>query len=305
MEIQIAIMEFFQKLASPALDVIANFCSLLGEAGLIIAIAVAILWCVDKRKGFAICSTLLTALVATNTIKAIVRAPRPFQVLPQVAGKRLSTATGYSFPSGHTTGASSFYTSLAMATGKRWFSIICALIILFVATSRMYLGVHWPIDVVGGLILGCTVSLCTYKAFGKLYDNDRASKLYSVIVGSVATAAGIVFVILLQWCNADPVAFTDLMKMCALAGGGYLGFALERKYVHYSVAGSTGKRVVRYLVGIIILLLIMGAKAILPPWVAFGFLRYWLAGFWATGLFPLLGTVIKVRGNSLFEREQA
>ncbi len=297
---QEAILGFFQRIANPVLDTLANICSLLGESGFIIAVVVAVLWCVNKKKGFAICSTLLTSLVTMNVLKAIVRAPRPFQVLPEVQGKRLSTATGYSFPSGHTTTAAAFYSSSAVAARKRPLSIVCAIAIVLVGVSRMYLGVHWPIDVVGGLILGMTISLATFSLFENLFDNTRASLIYSVIVGTAGTVAATTITIILALGKGDPVALTDLMKTLALAGGGYLGFALERRFVNYSVDGTKGQKLIRYLIGIIVLLLIMGSKSILPGHIFFGFIRYLLCGFWAIGLYPLVGSKIRIKGIALF-----
>lgn len=297
---QEAILGFFQRIASPTLDTLANICSLVGESGFIIAVVAAVYWCVNKKKGFAICSTLLTSLVTMNLLKAVVRAPRPFQVLPEIEGKRLSTATGYSFPSGHTTAAATFYSSSAFAARKRVLSIICAIAIVLVGVSRMYLGVHWPIDVAGGLILGMTISLATYRLYENLFDNRKASLLYAVIVGAAGTVAAAIITIILSMGKGDPVALTDLMKMLALAGGGYLGFAMERKYVNYSVDGTGGRKLLRYVVGIVVLLLIMGSKAILPSHMFFGFLRYLLCGFWAIGLYPFLGSKIRIKGIALF-----
>ena len=297
---QEAILGFFQRIASPTLDTVANICSLLGESGFIIAVVAAVYWCVNKKKGFAICSTLLTSLVAMNILKAIVRAPRPFQVLPEIEGKRLGTATGYSFPSGHTTTAAAFYSSSAFAARKRPLSIICAVAIVLVGVSRMYLGVHWPIDVAGGLILGMTISLTTYRLYENLFDNYKASLRYALIVGTAGTVAAAVITIILSLGKGDPVALTDLMKTLALAGGGYLGFALEKKYVNYSVEGTKGRKILRYLVGIAVLLLIMGAKAVLPAHIVFGFIRYLLCGFWAIGLYPFLGSKIRIKGTALF-----
>jgi undecaprenyl-diphosphatase len=132
MNAQVSILLFFQKIANPVLDKLAVFFTLFGEGTISICVMLAILWCIDKRKGFAIAGTVFYGLTGMSIMKAIVRMPRPFTVIPELAAKRISTATGYSFPSGHTTTAATLYTSLAMAVKKRWFSIICAALILMV-----------------------------------------------------------------------------------------------------------------------------------------------------------------------------
>jgi undecaprenyl-diphosphatase len=288
---QESILLFFLNHASPFLDSFANICSALGEQTFVIAVIVAILWCFDKKKGFTICSSMLFGVTAMGTLKAIVRAPRPFTVLSSIEGKRLATATGYSFPSGHTTTAASFYAALAVNYKKRALSIFCAIMIILVGTSRLYLGVHWPVDVFGGLVLGVSISLLAYKALGKLYEDAAKRYRFSLIVGALALISGCILAILLQAKAIDEVAFSDLMKTLALSGGGYLGFALEVKKVNYKTDGTVMKKLLRYLVGLAGVLAIMALKLVIPSSIYYlgSLVRYALIGFWATGFYPLIG----------------
>jgi membrane-associated phospholipid phosphatase len=155
---QLKILNFFGNFSSPFLDRVVQFITMFGEESLFIVVIVFLLWCFSKRKGFTLFSTLFSALLAMGIIKAVVRYPRPFQVHPEIGAQRLSTATGYSFPSGHSTGAASFYGSVALAFKKQYLSIISALLIVLVALSRLYLKVHWPLDVFGGVTLGLVAS---------------------------------------------------------------------------------------------------------------------------------------------------
>ncbi|AEV28972.1 membrane-associated phospholipid phosphatase [Sphaerochaeta pleomorpha str. Grapes] len=288
---QETILLFFQNIANPFLDSFANICSALGEQTFVIAFIVAILWCFDKKKGFVICSSMLFSVTSMGILKAIVRAPRPFTVLPSIAGKRLATATGYSFPSGHTTTAASFYSALAVAYKKRTLSIISAIMIILVGTSRLYLGVHWPIDVFGGLVLGVSISLLASSKLSKLYEDKKKRYRFSLTLGSIVLVAGSILAILLQAGLVDEVAFSDLMKTLVLSGGGYLGFALEAKKVNYSTEGTAGRKIIRFLAGLAGVLAIMALKLIIPSSLYFlgSMLRYALIGFWATGLYPLIG----------------
>ena len=288
---QETILLFFQNISSPYMDSFANVASAVGEQTFVIAVMLYILWNLDKNKGFTICSTLLFSVISMGALKAIVRAPRPFQVLESINGKRLSTATGYSFPSGHTTTGSSFYSSLALAYKKRPLSILCAFMIVLVGTSRLYLGVHWPIDVFGGWALGIGITLIAYSKLSALYENKEKRYSFTLIVGGITFVLGLVVAILLNTHSIDEVAFTDLMKTLALAGGGYLGFALETKKINYAVEAPLKKKLLRFFLGMVGVLGIMGMKALIPVGIyAIGaFARYALLGFWATGLFPLIG----------------
>lgn len=298
---QTAIIRFFNSISSPFLDILGEAFSYLGEETVFILIIAWMLWCGSKKQGYIICSTLFTSLTVMNIIKAIVRAPRPFQVLPEITGKRLATATGYSFPSGHTTGAASFYSSLAVTARKQWLSLVCATAIVAVGLSRTYLGVHWPLDVFAGLVLGITMTITTSHMFGRLYDNPRHLIRTSWIAGSVGTLAALVLALLIQSDSIDPVAFTDLMKILSLAGCGYLGFALDQQKIHYLTTGSLWVRILRFVIGVVLVLLVMASKSILPTHMVFSFFRYALVGLLVTVLYPWLGRHIRIaKGEYLF-----
>ncbi|MDD3941484.1 MAG: phosphatase PAP2 family protein [Sphaerochaetaceae bacterium] len=299
---QLMIMEFFQRISTPVLDRLVELMTMLGEETVFILAVAYFLWCASKKRGFAIFSTLFTSLIGMSVLKALVKAPRPFQVLDTIEGKRVATATGYSFPSGHTTGAASFYSALAAAYRKQWLSILCALAILLVGISRMYLGVHWPIDVFAGLALGITVTVVLFGWFDRLYDRKEALWRFSVMTGAVSALIAILIAILIASHVADPVAFMDPLKLFALAGGGYLGFAWEERKISYVTDGTVPIKILRYVLGVVVLLGIQGLKAVLGDHLAVTVLRYLLVGLWATALYPYLGSRIKIGSHRLFER---
>ena len=288
---QETILLFFQNISSPFMDSFANVASAVGEQTFVIAVMLYILWNIDKNKGFTICSTLILSVMSMGLLKAIVRAPRPFQVLESINGKRLATATGYSFPSGHTTTGSSFYSALAFAFKKKGLSILCAVMIVLVGTSRLYLGVHWPIDVFGGLVLGIGITFLASTKLSALYEDKKKRSSFTLVVGGITFVLGLVLAILLNTHTVDEVAFTDLMKTLALGGGGYLGFAFEAKKVNYSVEASLQKKLLRFFLGMVGVITLMSLKALIPEalYSIGAFARYAMLGFWATGLFPFIG----------------
>ncbi|MGE4584391.1 MAG: phosphatase PAP2 family protein [Sphaerochaeta sp.] len=288
---QTSILLFFLSIANPFLDAFANLASIIGEQTVVIAIILYIFWNYDKKKGFSLFSSVLLAVLSMGILKALVRSPRPFQVLDSIQGKRLQTATGYSFPSGHTTTGASFYTALALVFQKKWLSITCAVLMTLVGLSRLYLGVHWPIDVFGGLLLGVSVSFFFHRYLDSLYDDQNRRIRFALWFGTISFVSALVISILLNLSLIDEVAFTDLLKVLALGGGGYLGFALENLKVQFSTKATIGKQIARYLLGLAVVLLIMAAKAVIPEslYAVGSFVRYTLVGLWATGLYPLIG----------------
>ncbi len=295
---QLAIMEFFQSLSSPFLDIIVSLFTMLGEQTIFILIITYLLWNSSKKKGFLMFSTLAFSLVAMGFLKAVIKAPRPFQIIKSIEGKRLQTATGYSFPSGHTTGAASFYSSLAMTYKKRALSIVCALIIALVALSRMYLGVHWPLDVFGGLALGITGTTVLYPLFLTLYDNKESLGFFTMIAGIISLFGALTLVVTMEIGVSDIVAFEDVMKLLSLLGSGYIGFSFALDDLHYSVEHTKRIQLIRYVIGLVVIVAIQGIKYLLPDIIVITFFRYTLIGLWITFLFPYIGLKL-----NLFKRE--
>ncbi len=288
---QASILRFLHRIATPFLDLLANGASFFGEETFVIAIVLLVFWNINKQKGFALYMNVLTSVLIMGILKAVVRAPRPFVVLDDIAGKRMGTATGYSFPSGHTTTAASFYTSLALLLKKRICSIIAAIMIVLVGVSRLYLGVHWPNDVFAGLLIGVSISFLLYRWSLQLFEDRMRLVRFSIRYGLIATLASLILSVLLNMDLVDPVAFNDLMKTLALAGAGLLGFGFEEQIVRYRVEASLTKKILRYLLGMGVVIAIIASKALFPPsiYAISSFIRYSLVGIWATVLFPITG----------------
>ena len=288
---QASILRFLHRIATPFLDLLANGASFFGEETFVIAIVLLVFWNINKQKGFALYMNVLTSVLVMGILKAVVRAPRPFVVLEEIAGKRMETATGYSFPSGHTTTAASFYTSIALLLKKRICSIIAAIMIVLVGVSRLYLGVHWPNDVFAGLLIGVSISFLLYRWSLQLFEDRVRLVRFSIRYGLIATLASLILSVLLNMDLVDPVAFNDLMKTLALAGAGLLGFGFEEQIVRYRVEASLTKKILRYLLGMGVVIAIIASKALFPPsiYAISSFIRYSLVGVWATVLFPITG----------------
>lgn len=286
---QTEILLFFLSLSNPVLDVIGSFITVFGEQTILIILLSVVLYTYDKNKGFAICGSVVISLLSMGVLKAVIRAPRPFSVLTEIEGKRLATATGYSFPSGHTTGAAALYSSFALAIKKRKVSITCAIIIVLVGLSRLYLGVHWPLDVAAGLILGIVLSLIFYPIFEKVASNLDNKFKFSIIVGIVGSLSALIMGTLLHLNVIDKTAFSDLMKLAAFSGGGFLGIAYEVKKINFKVEGSRKQKILRIVIVITgMLIMQVGVSAIIPESIYFlgAFGRYMVTGLWLTAVFP-------------------
>ena len=125
----------------------------LGEETAFLVIALILFWCVNKRLGYYILSVGFVGTIFNQFLKLLFRIPRPwvldenFTILEQAR----EAASGYSFPSGHTQSAAGTFGGIAYAAKNRKVRIACIIIVALVAFSRMYIGVHTPLDVVVSL----------------------------------------------------------------------------------------------------------------------------------------------------------
>lgn len=287
---QYQILIFLQNFTSDAMLFIANLLSFAGEEAFLILILLTIYYTVDKRAGFSIFSSLLCAQTMTNAIKSVVRAPRPFMVHESLSADRIETATGYSFPSGHTAGAAAFYPALGRESDKK--GVVAATIILaiLIGLSRNILAVHWPVDVLVGLIIGLVFSLAMTRLFDRIWEDRKRRFLFSTIMSSSCALIAIILCIVLTLSLVDEMAYSDLMKILSLSAGAYGGAVLEMKKVNFSTENSLLKKVLTVLIAMAAAAAIMLVREMLPETLYYpgALAGYALLGLWATGLFPLI-----------------
>ncbi len=288
---QLDIMLFFQRIRTPLVEKLAEIISAFGEIAVPLVIIMLFLWCFNRKKAFAVSFSLLSSLLATQTLKAIFRLPRPFQVYPDlIDGGRLSTATGYSFPSGHSTTSGSLYSSLIVIAWKKAVTIICVLLIILVPVSRMVLGVHWPLDVATGTLIGLLGGFLLSPLALRLFDSRRAFLIVTFCYGIAASAAALVLAVILGTADVDKVAFSDLMSNAAITGSVMMGFYLERKLVESAPEkNSTGRKILVFILGLISTAIAALIIAIIPAPEAFtSFMLYYMLGLWCVFIYPMI-----------------
>ena len=275
---ELEILRNIQSIANPFFDFLFQLITICGEQLVLISIISIIYWALDKKFGEYIAYSVLTSVLLNNAIKDIFKMKRPIGE-EGIRTLREETATGYSFPSGHTQGASSFYGAMAIYLKKRVMYIIATVMIILIGFSRLYLGVHYPKDVIVGGVLGVLTSLICYKLYNKV---ENKMLLY------VITFA--IFIPALTFAHS-----ADFIKGMGTYLGFIIGIYIEKKYVNFSTEGSTGNKIIRVLLGIVILLVLqLGLKVLLPSGTIFSFIRYSLISLVGIGVYPMAFKKLKI-----------
>lgn len=158
-----SILYFLESIRIPGLNEFMLLITRLGEETAFLVLALIVFWCVDKYQGYYLLGVGMLGNLANQFLKITCRVPRPWVRDPEftVLGDAKEAATGYSFPSGHTQTAVGTFGCIAAGTRRRWLRIICIAIAVMVGISRMYLGVHYPSDVLvgGGMALAMVLLL--------------------------------------------------------------------------------------------------------------------------------------------------
>lgn len=279
MNYQVEVIKFIQSFSNSFLDVFFEFLTLFGEETILVLLAAFIFLSVDKNKGYKLIFTIASGTCFNALIKNIVKFERPIGI-EGIVSNRVETATGYSFPSGHTQATSTFWTSLSIIVKNKNLYVFSAILITLVAVSRLYLGVHWPTDVIFGALFGVLWAII----IGKVFDYIQKNKNYKLLIGS-----SLVFVILTILLGDN-----DFYKSAGLLLGLSLGYVIEDKYVNLSIDMTKRNKSITYVVLIVGLLIIKsGLKLIFPQTLIFSMIRYFLVGFWAFGITPVIAIKLK------------
>ena len=179
-------LRLLEGIRLPALDVFFGVVTYLGDELAFMVLAFALFWCVDKRTGYYAFVAGLFGTIGNQFLKIVCRIPRPWVLDPDftIVESARAAATGYSFPSGHTQNAVSTFGAAAVMTRRKWVRWVCLAVILLVPFSRMYLGVHTPLDVGVAFAMALILLAALYPAF-QTEDAMRRSMPW-LIVGALA-----------------------------------------------------------------------------------------------------------------------
>jgi membrane-associated phospholipid phosphatase len=263
-----------QSVRGPVLDAFFRAITFLGEEDFFVILLPLILWCVNFAFGVRLAFFFFFSTLVNSGAKELLGQPRPFDLDPAVGMYRPG---GYGFPSGHSQSAVILWGAIAAYARKWWAWAVAILLMVLIGFSRVYLGVHFPTDVLAGWTLGA-ILLALYILF--VPRIEAWLKRASLAVRLVPVVA-IPLVIALVYPLDDV-----LSAMGAFLGAG-VGIVLTAQWVPFNAAGPFWQRAVRLLLGAAVLLALrFGLKAAFPGegdplYALMRFMRYVVVGLWA------------------------
>ena len=272
---------------SPVLDIPFKALTFMGEEAFFLVVLPFLYWCIDRSVGARITLLFLLSAWINASAKIIVDQPRPFEYDTRI--KKLAEAGGGGLPSGHTQGAVVFWGYLAATYSRPCLWIIAAVLIILIPLSRLYLGMHFPTDLLGGYVIGA-VLLTLF-----LYLEDSITKWVQKL--SLVWQLGLAICLPALMAALSPGWEKNCITAAATMMGMSVGFVLEQRFIGFETTGTWQHRILRLFVGIAVIMAVwLGLKeafAGLEPAVLFRFIRYTLVGLWgalgAPWLFVRLG----------------
>ncbi|MBR4571523.1 MAG: phosphatase PAP2 family protein [Candidatus Riflebacteria bacterium] len=252
-----------------------------GEMNYLLPLFAIIYWCINKKTGEFMFISLGFSRLINGLIKIAACIYRPWirdiRVTPINNG--MKTATGYSFPSGHTTNATATFGSFSVLQDKKdkFLKILLWGFAILVGFSRNYIGVHTPQDVIVGFVLTVLTIFGTIKLFDILEKNEKAdvwiafagilisllitiyavNKTYPVnyknqdntITETIYLKTSEVNKEIAQNAIVNPKEMAlDLYKNIGYIFGIFLGWIIERRFIKFSTDGTTNQKLLRFLV---------------------------------------------------------
>ncbi len=236
---------------------------------LVIVLMVLLYWCIDKRSGERMVFSYVGAMSVSQLLKNIACVYRPWKrdarlhIMPEAQ----ASATGYSFPSGHTTLGTAFYSNMAAFLKKysKWWILPCAILIFLTGFSRNWLGAHTPQDVIVGWVIALAF-LPISNGLLKLADSRKNADIVIAAAGIALAAAMLAYTSLKSYpmdvledgtLLVDPwEMLTDCYQAFGALMGMMLGWLIERRFVRFDTAGKPMRRVLRGVVGVLLLLVV-------------------------------------------------
>lgn len=284
-----------EKIRNPVLDAVMLVLTRLGEETAFLVVALILLWCIDKRRGYFVLFVGFIGVICNQFLKLLCRIPRPWVLDPEftIVESAREAATGYSFPSGHTQSAVGNFGAIAYTSRKKWSRYLALAAAVVVPFSRMYLGVHTPADVLTAAAIAAALIFLLRPV---VYSENKRN--IPILLGCITLLA------LGYLCFAQFYPFPENVDVHNLQSGResaftmlgcLLGFVLvytvDTKWLDFPVKAVWWAQIIKVVVGLALVLAVKSGLKTPLNWLlgeaAGRTARYFLIAVVAGVLWPL------------------
>lgn len=161
----------------------------LGASAVLWALLALYYWLADPLFARRLGVVFALSIVTNQALKSIVGSDRPYDLdaaLSSESARR--TGEGHGFPSGHSQQAATFWLAFAFRYGQLWLWLLALLLVALVGLSRLVLGVHMPVDVIGGFVFGAAFAWMAGSSKVPIASPARARRIWApvLVVGGLA-----------------------------------------------------------------------------------------------------------------------
>lgn len=291
-------LRLLESIRLPALNVFFSGITYCGDEIAFMVAAFALFWCVNKRTGYYAFLVGLFGTVGNQWLKIACRIPRPWVLDPNftIVESARAAATGYSFPSGHTQNAVGTFGAIALTTKRKWVRGVCIALIVLVPFSRMYLGVHTPLDVGVAFLMAAALLALFYPVF----RSERAMAKGMPWLLSAAVLLAVAFTFYMGGLRVDAASldgsnFAHAQENAYKLLGAVIAllpvYFLEKRYVKFETGAVWYAQIAKLVLG---LGLAMAVKSVLKaplnallPGGAGDAIRYFVLVLFAGCIWPM------------------
>ncbi|MBS1250879.1 MAG: Phosphatidylglycerophosphatase B [Chloroflexi bacterium] len=309
LDLNIPLIVFIQNLGA-WIETPMKFFTFLGNEEFYLLIMPLLYWSIDAQLGFRLGAMLLLSGSLNSTLKILFHSPRPYWYTTQV--RAISSGEAFGFPSGHAQNAASLWGLGAASLKRRWAWIAAIFVIFFIGLSRIYLGVHFPVDVLTGWAVGALFLWVFLKAEKPLETWFKEQSLSAQLgacfgVSVLIVMAGILAKATLGTWQVPQIWFENAASEIAplslqgffTTAGTFLGLGWGAiLYAHHTgpldVSGTFLQRALRYVLGLVgVIVIYAGLDALFlegeaPLALGLRYLRYTFVGAWISLGAPLI-----------------